>query len=136
MLWRRASTPEARAQASARAKVQNASPEARAQASARAKVQFASPEARAWLSQQERNRPPRNGKEFKGTKWIVKRQKFIARIRVDGKRKNLGAFVLESDAARAYNRGVDEHWNGQGYKNRVDNIPVAIERRKQIQGDK
>ena len=39
-------------------------------------------------------------------------------------------FKTPGAAAQAYNDAVDLYWGGDGWKNRVVNVPVAVERRK------
>lgn len=54
-----------------------------------------------------------NGKptssKFKGVSWDKSRNKYVARIRIDGKSKNLGRFVSETDAAKAYTIAAIKH---------------------------
>jgi len=42
---------------------------------------------------------------------------------------DLGTFPTPEQAAIAYNDAVDKYWGGDGYKNRVQNVPVSVERR-------
>jgi len=42
----------------------------------------------------------------------------------------LGCFKTELEAASAYNDAVDKFWGGDGWKNRVDNISIKVDRRK------
>jgi hypothetical protein len=47
---------------------------------------------------------------YRGVTWSKSRQKWKAAIKIDGKGKNLGGFLLEEDAARAYDRAAkDRH---------------------------
>lgn len=74
-----------------------------------------------------RHQPSRS--RFRG---IFKRgESWRARIKVLGQRKYLGAFKTPELAAQAYNDAVDKYWGGDGWKNRVINIPVVVDRRKQ-----
>jgi hypothetical protein len=41
--------------------------------------------------------------QYKGVNWHKQNNKWQARIRIDGKKKHLGCFVNEIDAAKAYN---------------------------------
>jgi hypothetical protein len=47
---------------------------------------------------------------FKGVTWDKSRQKWLAQIMVNRCHINLGRFVLEEDAARAYNRAASTHF--------------------------
>ena len=57
--------------------------------------------------------------KYKGVNFNKKDRKWWAQIYVDGKTKLLGRFSNEDDAALAYNRGVDEYFNSDGYKNKI-----------------
>lgn len=48
--------------------------------------------------------------EFKGVTWDKKREKFLARIGINGIGKNLGRFDLAVDAAKAYNSAAKKHY--------------------------
>ncbi|MEX3623548.1 AP2 domain-containing protein [Viridibacillus arvi] len=61
-----------------------------------------------------------NGKstsKYKGVCWDKYRSKWAAAIRVDGRKKHLGRFGNEDDAAKAYNSAVIKYRNGEGYLN-------------------
>ena len=55
-------------------------------------------------SQSAMNQSPQRGRtsDFKGVSWHEAHGKWQTAIKINGKRKFLGYFVLESDAARAY----------------------------------
>ena len=46
--------------------------------------------------------------QYKGVCWKQEKQKWCARIGVDGKRKHLGYFSDEIEAAKAYNRSAEQ----------------------------
>jgi hypothetical protein len=48
--------------------------------------------------------------EYKGVSWHKARNKWYARCVVDGKRKTLGYFTSEREAAEAYNAAALEHY--------------------------
>ncbi|WP_426443894.1 AP2 domain-containing protein [Staphylococcus xylosus] len=52
---------------------------------------------------------------YKGVR--IRDGKYCAEISVDGKKINLGRFDNLDDAAKSYNNGIDEYWDGLGYKN-------------------
>ena len=54
-------------------------------------------------SQQRRNIQGGRGRSlYKGVSWARRQRKWLARICLDGKNRNLGYFDAEDDAARAY----------------------------------
>lgn len=69
---------------------------------------------------------------YKGVSWLKDRAMWRAMIRVNGKNKWLGAYKDEWQAAKAYNKAVDDFWCGKGFKNikdvcnNSDNIPDPI----------
>lgn len=44
--------------------------------------------------------------KYKGVYWSKKANKWVAQIRLDGKPKYLGSFLIEEDAARTYDRAA------------------------------
>lgn len=58
-----------------------------------------------------------NSSKYKGVSWDKKRNKWYAKIRIGEKTKNLGYYIDEDEAAIAYNRAVNEYWDGHGYLN-------------------
>ncbi|WP_419791233.1 AP2 domain-containing protein [Staphylococcus chromogenes] len=72
---------------------------------------------------------------YKGVSWYKYHNKWRAGIRVQGKRKHLGFFSSEWEAAQAYNNAVDYYWDGQGFKNVEDQpkrqAPKKHSKRKQ-----
>lgn len=54
---------------------------------------------------------------YKGVSWAKDRNKWSAKIRVDGKIKSLGHYIDEDEAARVYNRAVINFLGGDGYLN-------------------
>jgi hypothetical protein len=72
--------------------------------------------------QQMHNRKP-NGtsksSRFKGVSWNKARQRWVASITANGRRRYLGSFDIEEDAARAYNEAAIEMWGEFAYPNPV-----------------
>ncbi|HDE0387677.1 TPA: AP2 domain-containing protein [Staphylococcus aureus] len=63
-------------------------------------------------------KPKSNGSsKYKGVNWRKDCNKWTANITVEGKQKRLGVFKTEELAAKAYNKAVDELWDGEGFKN-------------------
>jgi len=63
-------------------------------------------------------KPKSNGSsKYKGVSWRKDCNKWTANITIEGKHKRLGVFKTEELAAKAYNKAVDEFWNGEGFKN-------------------
>lgn len=58
-------------------------------------------------SQNNANKPgPGGTSKYKGVNWDASRGKYLARIGLNGKGKNLGRFDNEVDAAKAYNEAA------------------------------
>lgn len=55
---------------------------------------------------------PRGAKSsrFKGVYWKNSKQRWIARMEVDGRDRQIGQFVLETDAAHAYDEAARQRW--------------------------
>lgn len=63
-------------------------------------------------------KPKSNGSsKYKGVSWRKDCNKWTANITVGGKHKRLGVFKTEELAAKAYNKAVDDFWDGEGFKN-------------------
>jgi hypothetical protein len=45
---------------------------------------------------------------YRGVNWHKGQKKWVAGVKIGGKTKNLGSYLLEEDAARAYDRAVKE----------------------------
>jgi len=69
--------------------------------------------------QNQLNRRPDSGStsEFKGVHWSKTRNKWYARIHLNGNDKHIGVFISEIDAARAYDRYAAEHFGEFAYLN-------------------
>lgn len=48
--------------------------------------------------------------QFKGVHWCKLRKKWVAKIMIDGIKKSLGNFILEMDAALAYNKAAEKYF--------------------------
>lgn len=60
-------------------------------------------------------RPIRGSSRYKGVCWDPVNQKWVAQICVDGKRRNLGRFTDERDAAMAYAQAAAAAWGDFAY---------------------
>ena len=99
----------------------------------------ATPEYHQKLSERTREGLARNGIQrphpFIGVHPCKDCKMFEVRIRIGQRRvKTLGHFHNAIDAARAYNKGIDDYRKGVGKKNRIDirrqvNVPIKQERR-------
>jgi len=73
-------------------------------------------------SQNAANTGKKNGRytsTFKGVSWDKTRNLWIAQIRIDGKKQNLGRFTSEVKAAAAYNRAARTTFGEFAYFNPV-----------------
>lgn len=62
-------------------------------------------------TENSRNQRPRGGSsKYKGVCFDKSRGKWIAGIKINYKRKNLGRFKLEEEAAKAYNNAAKKHF--------------------------
>jgi hypothetical protein len=70
-------------------------------------------------SQNAMNRSPRTGtsSQYKGVHWEKDRQRWVARIKVNGVYKNLGRFTDEMEAAQAYDRAAITHYGEFAHPN-------------------
>ncbi len=63
------------------------------------------------LSQNQGNRKKQNSSSiYKGVCWAKSREKWYAQIQIEGRKKNLGYFSNEKDAAAKYNEAAKEHF--------------------------
>jgi len=58
--------------------------------------------------------------KYKGVCFDKSKNKWLSKIKVNGKSYYLGRFEDENEAAKAYNNAVDELLDGDGYKNVID----------------
>jgi hypothetical protein len=56
-----------------------------------------------------------NTSGYKGVSWDKARQKWLAKIKINGKTKNLGRFVTKEEAYEAYKEASKEHHGDFGY---------------------
>ena len=55
---------------------------------------------------------------FKGVTWIKGNQKYVARIKINGKNKHLGCFKTAEDASKVYEEKAKELHGEFYYKNK------------------
>lgn len=58
--------------------------------------------------------------KYKGVTWDKDLKKWRASIKAEGKRKHLGCFVLEDDAAKAYNKAVLIYFGDDAFQNVIE----------------
>lgn len=64
-----------------------------------------------------RTKGRRGASAYKGVSWIVARSTWRATLSVNGRNLILGAFEIETDAAKAYDEAVREHYGEWGTYN-------------------
>ena len=74
----------------------------------------------ATIAQNAQNRRPVGASLYKGVCWHKREQKWLARIRINGKFIELGRFTNEKDAAAAYNTAAKNHFGEFAYVLRND----------------
>lgn len=62
--------------------------------------------------------PKVNTSGYKGVSWIKAEQKWVAGIKIDGRRRTLGRFRDPWEAAQAYNEAARAAWGEFAYQNR------------------
>lgn len=74
---------------------------------------------------------------YKGVSWKMEASKWVAQIQVNGKKKHLGYFVNEDDAARAYDDAALRYFGEFAHLNNVDGAQQLQEsgRRSRWQAD-
>lgn len=72
--------------------------------------------------------------KYKGVSWFKNLNKWVAKIRVNGKDKHLGYFVDEDKAAEAYNEAAKIYFGELGYLNVIgeDNSAISITTKQNI----
>lgn len=73
------------------------------------------------------NQRPQVGRSsrFKGVSWYRSRARWESYIKVDGKKRRIGYFADEIDAARAYNEAALEAWGEFARLNPVPDVKAA-----------
>lgn len=90
---------------------------------------FATPAERDRQAAANRMAPPRgrNTSGFKGVGFFGRTNKWVAKIKIDGRSKNLGYFVCIEDAARAYDQAAIDAWGlGNCYLNFPSSRALAV----------
>jgi hypothetical protein len=79
-------------------------------------------------AQSAANRRPQIGSSsrYKGVQWSTRGRKWSAVINVAGRRRYLGLFVDEEEAALAYNAAVLEAYGDYAWLNPVEPEPEAL----------
>lgn len=80
----------------------------------------------ATFSQNQWNRPKlrNNSSGVKGVHWSTKAKRWIAQIRVHGKRQHLGSYLSREDAAQAYAR-ASSTYHGEFGRTNIDDVTVS-----------
>ena len=78
------------------------------------------------VSQNQINRRQTVGSLPRGVFWSSTRKKFLARIKLNGKSKQIGTFTSSEDAAAAYDKAASEMF-GEFYTNGVARQPPSAE---------
>ena len=76
--------------------------------------------------QNKRKWKVRTTSNFKGVYWNKHEEKWQAQIQTNGKRKMIGRFVSEIEAARAYNTAAQEAFGEFALVNRFDEARAAV----------
>ena len=63
--------------------------------------------------------PSRGTSRYKGVQWCRKRVRWVARIKINGKVKDIGYFLSEHKAALAYNAAAKLYFGDFAYPNKV-----------------
>lgn len=87
-------------------------------------------------AQNSANARPRGGTSaYKGVLWNRRERRWKARITVSGRRRELGSFTSEADAARAYDAAAVEAFGAYAYPNFPENAVQLSEGEWQAQWD-
>jgi hypothetical protein len=74
-------------------------------------------------TQNKRNRPPKDGKDYKGIYLDKKSKNWRAAISLNGKKQHLGMFKNIDDAKRAYNTAAQKFYGEFAYLNNISTKP-------------
>ena len=85
----------------------------------RSNLRLATRQQNAWNS-----RSQSGGSKYKGVHWCKRENKWVARIMINGKKKLVGYFYSETEAAHAYDAAALEHFGEFALLNFP--IPIAI----------